>query len=172
MLGLARHGLRLVLLSSARAGAGCVLPTIVARSLCACCFGRFREERPAHRQSGPGASSTAALWCVLGRSGFLTIGLFDPADPATGPERTLRMIELGTAVARLGADNPFRLAEDVATVDVLSSGRINPGPPSQRTFASRGVASSRQRLVWPGHLGAGRLPFEVSHAQAIYPEAQ
>lgn len=98
--------------------------------------------------------------------GFLTIGLFDPADPAAGHEQTLRIIELaeqlgfdsvwlrnrhlqygisspvavlaaasqrtsriqlGTAVIPLGLENPFRLAEDLATVDLLSGGRLNPG---------------------------------------------
>ncbi|MCS5734093.1 LLM class flavin-dependent oxidoreductase [Herbiconiux daphne] len=102
----------------------------------------------------------------LRRLGFLTIGLFDPANPAAGHETTLEIIELGerlgfdsawlrhrhlqfgisspvavmaaatqrtsrielgTAVTPLGAENPFRLAEDLATVDVLSGGRINPG---------------------------------------------
>jgi len=102
----------------------------------------------------------------LRRLGFLTIGLFDPDDPAAGHESTLRMIELGerlgfdsawlrhrhlqfgisspvavlaaasqrterielgTAVTPLGWENPLRLAEDLATVDVLSGGRLNPG---------------------------------------------
>ena len=103
---------------------------------------------------------------TLRRLGFLTIGLFDPADPATGHETTLHVIELGeqlgfdsawlrhrhlqfgisspvavlaaatqrtsridlgTAVTPLGWENPLRLAEDLATVDVLSGGRLNPG---------------------------------------------
>ena len=102
----------------------------------------------------------------LKRLGFLTIGLFDEADPGPGHESTLalielgeqlgldsawlrhrhlqhgisspvavlaaasqrtRRIELGTAVTPLGFENPFRLAEDLATVDVLSGGRLNPG---------------------------------------------
>ncbi len=102
----------------------------------------------------------------LRRLGFLTIGLFDPEDPAAGHESTLRIIELGerlgfdsawlrhrhlqfgisspiavmaaasqrtrrielgTAVTPLGWENPLRLAEDLATVDVLAGGRINPG---------------------------------------------
>lgn len=102
----------------------------------------------------------------LRRLGFLTIGLFDPADPAPGHESTLRVIELGeqlgfdsawvrhrhlqhgisspvallaaatqrtrrielgTAVIPLGWENPLRLAEDLATVDLLSGGRLNPG---------------------------------------------
>src|SRR5690348_15220936 len=102
----------------------------------------------------------------LRKLGFLTIGLFDPAQPARGHESTLeiielgerlgfdsawlrhrhlqhgisspvavlaaasqrtRRIELGTAVTPLGWENPLRLAEDLATVDVLSGGRLNPG---------------------------------------------
>ncbi len=45
---------------------------------------------------------------------------------AAATQRTSR-IELGTAVTPLGLENPFRLAEDLATVDVLSGGRLNPG---------------------------------------------
>ncbi|HEY3468976.1 MAG TPA: LLM class flavin-dependent oxidoreductase [Amycolatopsis sp.] len=102
----------------------------------------------------------------LRKLGFLTIGLFDPADPRRGHESTLeiielgerlgfdsawvrhrhlqhgisspvavlaaasqrtRRIELGTAVIPLGWENPLRLAEDLATVDLLSGGRLNPG---------------------------------------------
>jgi alkanesulfonate monooxygenase SsuD/methylene tetrahydromethanopterin reductase-like flavin-dependent oxidoreductase (luciferase family) len=103
---------------------------------------------------------------ALQRLGFLTIGLFDGNDPASGHRTTLEMIELGerlgfdnawlrhrhlqygisspvavmaaasqrtsrielgTAVTPLGWENPLRLAEDLATLDVLSGGRINPG---------------------------------------------
>ncbi|MET7440958.1 LLM class flavin-dependent oxidoreductase [Streptomyces sp. NPDC005496] len=102
----------------------------------------------------------------LRKLGFLTIGLFDGADPRRGHESTLeiielgerlgfdsawvrhrhlqygisspvavlaaasqrtRRIELGTAVIPLGWENPLRLAEDLATVDLLSGGRLNPG---------------------------------------------
>ncbi|PYC79455.1 LLM class flavin-dependent oxidoreductase [Streptomyces tateyamensis] len=102
----------------------------------------------------------------LRKLGFLTIGLFDPADPAAGHRTTLELIELGerlgfdsawvrhrhlqygisspvavlaaasqrtgrielgTAVTPLGWENPLRLAEDLATVDLLSGGRLNPG---------------------------------------------
>ena len=102
----------------------------------------------------------------LRKLGFLTIGLFDEADPARGHQSTLEIIELGerlgfdsawvrhrhlqygisspvavlaaasqrtsrielgTAVIPLGWENPLRLAEDLATVDLLSGGRLNPG---------------------------------------------
>jgi alkanesulfonate monooxygenase SsuD/methylene tetrahydromethanopterin reductase-like flavin-dependent oxidoreductase (luciferase family) len=102
----------------------------------------------------------------LRKLGFLTIGLFDGADPRPGHESVLEVIqlgeelgfdtawvrhrhlqygisspvavlaavtqrtsriELGTAVIPLGWENPLRLAEDLATVDILSGGRLNPG---------------------------------------------
>lgn len=102
----------------------------------------------------------------LSKLGFLTIGVFDPADPGAGHEDTLQIIELaeelgfdsvwlrnrhlqygisspvavlaaasqrtkrielGTAVIPVGWENPLRLAEDLATVDLLSGGRLNPG---------------------------------------------
>ena len=102
----------------------------------------------------------------LRKLGFLTIGLFDGADPRPGHESTLEIIELGerlgfdsawvrhrhlqygisspvavlaaasqrttrielgTAVIPLGWENPLRLAEDLATVDILAGGRLNPG---------------------------------------------
>ncbi|GAA3849265.1 LLM class flavin-dependent oxidoreductase [Amycolatopsis tucumanensis] len=102
----------------------------------------------------------------LRKLGFLTIGLFEEADPRAGHESTLdiielgerlgfdsawvrhrhlqfgisspvavlaaasqrtRRIELGAAVIPMGWENPLRLAEDLATVDILSGGRLNPG---------------------------------------------
>ncbi|MFD2650473.1 LLM class flavin-dependent oxidoreductase [Brucella rhizosphaerae] len=45
---------------------------------------------------------------------------------AAASQRTNR-IGLGTAVIQLGYENPFRLAEDLATVDLLSHGRLNVG---------------------------------------------
>jgi alkanesulfonate monooxygenase SsuD/methylene tetrahydromethanopterin reductase-like flavin-dependent oxidoreductase (luciferase family) len=45
---------------------------------------------------------------------------------AAASQRTSR-IGLGTAVTPLGWENPLRLAEDLATVDILSGGRVNPG---------------------------------------------
>lgn len=45
---------------------------------------------------------------------------------AAASQRTCR-IELGSAVIQMGYENPFRLAEDLASVDVLSRGRLNVG---------------------------------------------
>ncbi|SKA94236.1 Flavin-dependent oxidoreductase, luciferase family (includes alkanesulfonate monooxygenase SsuD and methylene tetrahydromethanopterin reductase) [Agreia bicolorata] len=61
------------------------------------------------------------------RDRHLQHGISSPvAVLAAASQRTSR-IELGTAVIPLGLENPFRLAEDLSTVDVLSRGRLNPG---------------------------------------------
>ncbi|WP_406632969.1 LLM class flavin-dependent oxidoreductase [Amycolatopsis sp. WGS_07] len=61
------------------------------------------------------------------RHRHLQYGISSPvAVLAAATQRTSR-IELGTAVIPLGWENPLRLAEDLATVDVLSGGRLNPG---------------------------------------------
>ncbi len=61
------------------------------------------------------------------RHRHLQHGVSSPvAIMAAASQRTSR-IELGTAVTPLAWENPLRLAEDLATVDLLSGGRINPG---------------------------------------------
>jgi luciferase-like monooxygenase len=85
---------------------------------------------------GPGHESTLEIISLGERLGFdsawlrhrhLQYGISSPvAIMAAASQRTSR-IELGTAVTPLGWENPLRLAEDLATVDILSGGRINPG---------------------------------------------
>jgi alkanesulfonate monooxygenase SsuD/methylene tetrahydromethanopterin reductase-like flavin-dependent oxidoreductase (luciferase family) len=85
---------------------------------------------------GRGHESTLSVIELGERLGFdsawlrhrhLQYGISSPvAVLAAASQRTSR-IELGTAVIPLGLENPFRLAEDLATVDILSGGRINPG---------------------------------------------
>lgn len=61
------------------------------------------------------------------RHRHLQYGISSPvAVLAAASQRTSR-IALGTAVIPLGWENPLRLAEDLATVDILSGGRVNPG---------------------------------------------
>jgi alkanesulfonate monooxygenase SsuD/methylene tetrahydromethanopterin reductase-like flavin-dependent oxidoreductase (luciferase family) len=61
------------------------------------------------------------------RDRHLQFGISSPvAVLAAAAQRTSR-IDLGTAVIPLGWENPLRLAEDLATVDILSGGRLNPG---------------------------------------------
>ena len=84
----------------------------------------------------PGHESTLEIIQLGEQLGFdsawvrhrhLQYGISSPiAILAAASQRTSR-IELGTAVIPLGWENPLRLAEDLATVDVLSGGRLNPG---------------------------------------------
>src|SRR5712664_1523759 len=88
------------------------------------------------RDPGPGHEVTLKMIELGERLGFdsawlrhrhLQYGISSPvAVLAAASQRTSR-IQLGTAVIPLGWENPLRLAEDLATVDVLSGGRINPG---------------------------------------------
>ena len=85
---------------------------------------------------GPGHQVTLEMIELGERLGFdsawvrhrhLQYGISSPvAVLAAAAQRTSR-IELGTAVIPLGWENPLRLAEDLATVDILSAGRLNPG---------------------------------------------
>jgi alkanesulfonate monooxygenase SsuD/methylene tetrahydromethanopterin reductase-like flavin-dependent oxidoreductase (luciferase family) len=61
------------------------------------------------------------------RHRHLQHGISSPVAVLAAATQRTRRIELGTAVTPLGLENPFRLAEDLATVDVLSGGRLNPG---------------------------------------------
>lgn len=61
------------------------------------------------------------------RHRHLQFGISSPIAVMAAASQRTRRIELGTAVTPLGWENPLRLAEDLATVDVLSGGRINPG---------------------------------------------
>lgn len=108
-----------------------VLDQIVLQKLGFLTLGLFDRDDPA------GGHETTLRMIELGeRLGFdtafvrhrhLQYGVSSPvAVLAAATQRTSR-IELGTAVIPLGWENPLRLAEDLATVDVLSGGRLHPG---------------------------------------------
>lgn len=61
------------------------------------------------------------------RHRHLQYGISSPVAVLAASTQRTRRIELGTAVIPLGWENPLRLAEDLATVDILSGGRLNPG---------------------------------------------
>ncbi|TIC79393.1 LLM class flavin-dependent oxidoreductase [Nocardioides sp. GY 10127] len=61
------------------------------------------------------------------RHRHLQHGISSPVAVLAAATQRTRRIALGTAVTPLGWENPLRLAEDWATVDVLSGGRLNPG---------------------------------------------
>lgn len=94
-------------------------------------IGRFdhADPRPGHEETLRMIERAEALGfdSVWVRQRHLQRGISSPvALLAAASQRTCR-IELGTAVIPLGLENPLRLAEDLATVDVLSGGRLNPG---------------------------------------------
>lgn len=61
------------------------------------------------------------------RDRHLQYGISSPVAVLAAVSQRTSRIRLGTAVTTLGFENPFRLAEDLATVDVLSGGRLEPG---------------------------------------------
>jgi alkanesulfonate monooxygenase SsuD/methylene tetrahydromethanopterin reductase-like flavin-dependent oxidoreductase (luciferase family) len=107
------------------------LPSEPLRKLGFLTIGLFDEDDPRR-----GHESTLDIIALGERLGFdsawvrhrhLQYGISSPtAILAAASQRTTR-IELGTAVIPLGWENPLRLAEDLATVDILSGGRLNPG---------------------------------------------
>lgn len=85
---------------------------------------------------GPGHETTLRVIELGERLGFdsawvrhrhLQYGISSPVAVLAAATQRTRRIELGTAVIPLGWENPLRLAEDLATVDLLSGGRLNPG---------------------------------------------
>ncbi|HEX4472724.1 MAG TPA: LLM class flavin-dependent oxidoreductase, partial [Nocardioides sp.] len=61
------------------------------------------------------------------RHRHLQYGISSPVALLSAASQRTSRIDLGTAVIPLGWENPLRLAEDLATVDLLSGGRLNPG---------------------------------------------
>ncbi|SDQ41384.1 LLM class flavin-dependent oxidoreductase [Quadrisphaera sp. DSM 44207] len=85
---------------------------------------------------GPGHEATLQLVELGERLGLdsawvrhrhLQPGISSPVAVLAAATQRTRRIQLGTAVTPLGWENPLRLAEDLATVDVLSGGRLDPG---------------------------------------------
>ena len=85
---------------------------------------------------GPGHETTLQVIELGERLGFdsawvrhrhLQYGISSPVAVLAAATQRTRRIALGTAVIPLGWENPLRLAEDLATVDILSGGRLNPG---------------------------------------------
>jgi alkanesulfonate monooxygenase SsuD/methylene tetrahydromethanopterin reductase-like flavin-dependent oxidoreductase (luciferase family) len=94
-------------------------------------IGLFEEDDPRR-----GHESTLEIIELGERLGFdsawvrhrhLQYGISSPVAVLAAASQRTRTIELGTAVIPVGWENPLRLAEDLATVDILSGGRLNPG---------------------------------------------
>ncbi|MCT9007918.1 LLM class flavin-dependent oxidoreductase [Streptomyces rhizosphaerihabitans] len=107
------------------------LPSRPLRKLGFLTIGLFDENDP-----GRGHESTLGIIELGERLGFdsawlrhrhLQYGISSPVAVLAAASQRTRRIELGTAVIPVGWENPLRLAEDLATVDVLAGGRLNPG---------------------------------------------
>ncbi|MEV8034232.1 LLM class flavin-dependent oxidoreductase [Streptomyces sp. NPDC086182] len=107
------------------------LPSRPLRKLGFLTIGLFDERDP-----GRGHESTLGVIELGERLGFdsawlrhrhLQYGISSPVAVLAAASQRTRRIELGTAVIPVGWENPLRLAEDLATVDVLAEGRLNPG---------------------------------------------
>jgi alkanesulfonate monooxygenase SsuD/methylene tetrahydromethanopterin reductase-like flavin-dependent oxidoreductase (luciferase family) len=108
--------------------------------------GNYAEADPLRRPGGG-----AALFEFGEKLGFdgawvrqrhLERGVSSAATFLAAATQRTRRIELGAAVIQMGYENPFRLAEDLATVDVLSRGRLQVGlsagvPPHGALLGSR-----------------------------------
>ncbi|EUA28210.1 luciferase-like monooxygenase family protein [Mycobacterium intracellulare 1956] len=94
-------------------------------------IGRFddADPRPGHEETLRMIERAEALGfdSVWVRQRHLQPGIASPVALLAAASQRTRRIELGTAVIPLGLENPLRLAEDLATVDVLSGGRLNVG---------------------------------------------
>ncbi|MDR6871736.1 alkanesulfonate monooxygenase SsuD/methylene tetrahydromethanopterin reductase-like flavin-dependent oxidoreductase (luciferase family) [Bosea sp. BE125] len=93
--------------------------------------GNYAEERPAE-----GLEDTLSLFAraeALGydsawvRQRHLETGISSASTFLAAATQRTRRIGLGVAVIHMGYENPMRLAEDLATVDVLGNGRLNVG---------------------------------------------
>jgi alkanesulfonate monooxygenase SsuD/methylene tetrahydromethanopterin reductase-like flavin-dependent oxidoreductase (luciferase family) len=86
-------------------------------------------------------------------------------------------VRLGTAVVILPAENPVRLAEDAAVVDLLSGGRLELGLGSgtdPAVFAALGYDASRRRELMAEHLDTlmGLLSGkQTPTGHTLYPQA-
>src|SRR4051795_12575237 len=106
-------------------------PTVPLQKLGFLTIGLFDGDDPA-----PGHETTLSIIELGERLGFdsawvrhrhLQYGVSSPVAVLAAATQRTRRIALGTAVIPLGWENPLRLAEDLATVDLLSGGRLNPG---------------------------------------------
>jgi alkanesulfonate monooxygenase SsuD/methylene tetrahydromethanopterin reductase-like flavin-dependent oxidoreductase (luciferase family) len=110
---------------------GMPTPSVPLEKLGFLTIGTFDGDDP-----GPGHETTLRVIELGERLGFdsawvrnrhLQYGISSPVAVLAAATQRTRRIELGTAVVPLAWENPLRLAEDLATVDVLSGGRLNPG---------------------------------------------
>lgn len=95
------------------------------------------------------------------RSRHLERGVSSAATFLAAATQRTKTIELGTAVIQLGYENPFRLAEDLSTVDVLSGGRlqigVSAGAPTYGSLLGNVLFDSDPATIDFSHNRASRL---------------
>lgn len=88
-----------------------------------------------------------------------------------------KRIRLGTGIIALALENPLRVAEDAAVLDLLSGGRLELGfgtGGSPANFAAFGLSSEERRAIYSAHVEtlrdawAGRA---LQENQRLYPAA-
>lgn len=106
-------------------------PRVAVRSLAFLTPGNYDDDAPA-----VGLEETLALFEhgeALGFDGawvrqrHLEHGISSAVVFLAAASQRTRRLELGTAVIPIGYESPFRLAEDLSTLDVLSGGRVQAG---------------------------------------------
>src|SRR3954462_13634650 len=107
------------------------LPSVPLEKLGFLTIGSFDEADPA-----AGHRTTLEVIELGERLGFdsawvrhrhLQYGISSPVAVLAAASQRTRRIELGTAVIPLGWENPLRLAEDLATVDLRGGARLTRG---------------------------------------------
>ena len=141
-------------------GASMPLPGQPLRKMGFLTIGLFDEQNPAagHEQTLRTIERAEQLGfdSVWLRNRHLQFGISSPvAVLAAATQRTSR-IELGTAVIPVGWENPLRLAEDLATVDLLSGGRLNPGVSVGAPINFDAVKAALYPQTAAGHATSGR----------------
>lgn len=144
----------------------------VIRSLSFLSPGNYADDDPA-----TGLEQTLDLYEYAEREGFdgawirqrhLEHGVSSAAVFLAAATQRTRRIELGTGVIPIGFENPFRLAEDLSTADVLAHGRLQIG-----VSASAPHADLLADLVFDGDwraydLSYGRIARLVQHLRGEY----
>jgi alkanesulfonate monooxygenase SsuD/methylene tetrahydromethanopterin reductase-like flavin-dependent oxidoreductase (luciferase family) len=117
--------------------------------------GRLLTQQERHRMmvDGAVAAEEAGFWCAaVGEHHFCDYIISSPPVVLAAMAERTQTIRLGTAVA-LGANNdPIRLAEDYATLDLLSGGRVElvlgRGNLYEHTFVAFGQDPTASRAIY------------------------
>ncbi|MGY2046852.1 LLM class flavin-dependent oxidoreductase [Methylobacterium sp. JK268] len=110
------------------------------------------------------------------RQRHLEPGISSAATFLAAASQRTRRIGLGTAVIQMGYENPFRLAEDLSLVDVLSGGRLqvglSAGPPPLAALLGDRFSDGDPACLDHSHARVGRLAANLDGAWLGAPDAR